>query len=371
MLLIIGAGLLMRGFSTARAIDPGFEYENVTVLSYDYLDDTGHDDDPAFWEQLRAEIAAVPGIEAAAYAVREPLGDDAGFTPVRVPGAGDNDYRPATFNAVDPTYFSVLGLELESGRTFTAAEAGNGQRVAVVSASTARNLWGSADPVGRTLLRRASFGQSAQDVEYRIVGVVEDAQLRLLGSIEPYYVLEPTPRAEKLLIRSRMDYAATAAAIRDVVRRLDPALPAPLYPLEANLDRWRGISAILAALAGSLGVIALALAGVGIYGVVSFFIGQRLREMGVRLALGARAASIYRLVFRRTMVPVVVGAAVGAGGAVALSDVLSSVLFGVSPLDPTGIGGAVLFVLGVTFAAGGAAARRAARVDPMVSLRHE
>jgi ABC-type antimicrobial peptide transport system permease subunit len=168
-----------------------------------------------------------------------------------------------------------------------------------------------------------------------------------------------------------MDFAATAAAIREVVRRLDPALPAPLYPLEANLDRWRGISAILTTLAGSLGVVALALAGVGIYGVVSFFVGRRLREMGVRVALGARAASIYGLIFRRTMVPVAVGATIGIVGAVAFSGILSSALFGVSPLDPLGVGGAMLFVLSVTLAAGGWAARRAARVDPIVTLRYE
>jgi predicted permease len=371
MVLIVGAGLLVRGLNAAQTVDPGFDYDNVTVLSYDYYEETGHEDDPAFWARLRAEIAAVPGIDAAAYAGRDPLGDDSGFSPVRLPAAGDDAFRFATFNPVNPEYFSVLGLGIATGRTFTEAEVSDGQLVAVISESTARNFWGPADPIGETLQRRVGSGQTAQDIEYRIVGVVEDAQLSSLGAIDPYYVFVPTPVADKMLIRSRMDFTATAAAIRAVVRRLDPALPAPLYPLEANLDRWRGISAILTTLAGSLGVVALALAGVGIYGVVSFFVGRRLREMGVRVALGARAASIYGLIFRRTMVPVAVGATIGIVGAVAFSGILSSALFGVSPLDPLGVGGAMLFVLSVTLAAGGWAARRAARVDPIVTLRYE
>jgi predicted permease len=371
MVLIVGAGLLVRGLNAAQAIDPGFDYGNVTVLSYDYYEETGHEDDPAFWERLRAEIAAVPGIDGAAYAGREPLGDDSGFSAARLPGSGDGEFRPATFNPVSPEYFSVLGLGMTTGRTFTEGEVGDGQLVAVISESTARNFWGSADPIGQMLQRRVGFGQTAQDIEYRIVGVAEDAQLTSLGAVDAYYVFVPTPAAEKVLIRSRMDFPATAAAIREVVRRLDPALPAPLYPLEANLDRWRGISAILTTLAGSLGVVALALAGVGIYGVVSFFVSRRVREMGVRVALGARAANLYRLIFRRTMVPVVVGATIGIVGAFAFSGVLSSVLFGVSPLDPVGVGGAMLFVLGVTLAAGGWAARRATRVDPMAALRYE
>ena len=372
MVLIIGAGLLVRGLNAAQAIDPGFDYDNVTILSYDYYEETGHEDDPAFWERLRAEIVAVPGIDAAAYAGRDPLGDDSGFTPISLPGSGENEFRFATFNPVNPEYFSVLGLGVETGRTFTQAEVADGQRVAVISESTARNFWGSADPIGETLQRRVGFGQTAQNfIEYRIVGVVEDAQLTSLGAIDPYYVFVPTPTAEKMLIRSRMDFAATATAIREVVRRLDPGLPAPLYPLEANLDRWRGISAILTTLAGSLGVVALALAGVGIYGVVSFFVSRRVREMGVRVALGARAANLYRLIFLRTMLPVVVGATIGIVGAIAFSGVLSSVLFGVSPLDPIGVGGAMMFVVGVTLASGGWAARRATRVDPMVALRYE
>jgi ABC-type antimicrobial peptide transport system permease subunit len=144
-----------------------------------------------------------------------------------------------------------------------------------------------------------------------------------------------------------------------------------MYPLEANLSRARSISGLVTTLAGALGGLALVLAAVGIYGVVSHFVGRRFREIGIRQALGARAASIYRLVFTRTMRPVAVGAAFGVAGALAVSGVLSNVLFGVSPLDPLGVSGAALFVLGVAVGAGVWGARRAASLDPLETLRHD
>jgi hypothetical protein len=261
-----------------------------------------------------------------------------------------------------------VAIPVVRGRTFTDSDFTAEVRNAIVSESTARNLWGDEEPIGRTLLRRV--GRDAE-AELRVVGVVGDAQVSTLGQVDPYYVYLPTRVADKLLVRSRLDFEATAAAIRGVVRRLDPALPAPLYPLDANLERWRGISGLVTTLAGALGGLALVLAAVGIYGVVSYFVGRRVREIGVRLALGAQIASIYRLVLRRTMRPVAIGATMGAAGAIAASGILSSMLFGVSNLDPLGLGGAALFVLGVAFAAGIWAAARAARVDPVVTLRHE
>jgi predicted permease len=371
MLLIIGAGLLIRGLNAAQAIDPGFDPAGVTVLSYDYTENTGHEDDPAFWQLLRTELASLPGVEAVAYASREPLGDDSGLSPIRRPGTDEFQSRSAVFNSVGPEYFSTVGLSLTGGRAFTDADLSSDDRVAIISESTARNLWGSQNPLGQTLLWGPFPFAGAEEIEFRIIGVVADAQLSALGQIDPYYVYVPSSIEEKLLIRSRLDAAPTAAAIREVVRRLDPSLPAPIYPLTANLERWRGISGIVALLASGLGAVALALAGVGIYGVVAFFVGRRLREMGVRLALGAGAGGIYRLILSRTMLPVAVGATIGIAVAVAFSGILSSLLFGIRPLDPIGIGGAMLFVLAIALASGGWAARRATASDPIATLRHD
>jgi predicted permease len=368
MLLMIGAGLLLRGLHAAHTADPGFDYRSVTVLSYDYVSDTGHAPDSAFWPQLEREIAALPGVESTAYVVREPLGDDFVTAAVRLPGSVAGDERVAELNWVGAEYFSVLDLPLLQGRVFADSELGAAPGVAIVSESTARNLWPGGDAIGRTLLWRPPRGE---EVELTVVGVARDAQVRSLGEIDPYYVYLPARVAEKLLIKSRADFATTAAAIRSVVRELDPGLPVPVYPLEANLERWRNVSGVVTTLAAALGVLALTLAAVGIYGVVSHFVGQRVREIGIRVALGAEAPKVLGLVLRRTLRPVVVGAVLGIAGGVAVSGVLSSMLFGVSPVDALGLVGAVLFVLCVALSSAGAVARRAARVDPMVALRYE
>ncbi len=259
-------------------------------------------------------------------------------------------------------------MPLVLGRTFGDTDLVKDSNVAIVSESTARNLWHGGDAIGRTLLWRRPRDK---EIELTIVGVAKDAQVRSLGQTDPYYVYLPARVGDKLLVKSRTDFATTAAAIRDVVRALDPGLPVPMYPLEANLERSRNVSGIVTTLAAALGALALILAAVGIYGVVSHFVGQRIREIGIRIALGAEAPKVVGLILKRTMRPVVVGAALGIAGGIGVSSVLSSMLFGVSPVDTLALVGSILFVLGVALMSGGAVARRATRVDPMVTLRHE
>ena len=203
-----------------------------------------------------------------------------------------------------------------------------------------------------------------------VVGVVADAQVTALGQIDPYYVYVPG-EGSAVLVKGRTDVATTVSGIRAAVRTVDPALLVTVLPLEATLGWSRGISRTVASLFGGLGVLALVLAAVGIFGVVSFAVAGRYREIGVRLALGATANGVLGLVLRQTMRPVVVGALIGIAAASALSRILSSVLFGVSPADPVGLGGAALLVLGVALAAGVMAARPATRADPTVTLRYE
>jgi ABC-type antimicrobial peptide transport system permease subunit len=156
-----------------------------------------------------------------------------------------------------------------------------------------------------------------------------------------------------------------------VARTIDPGVVAHVVPLAENVAWWRGISGTVTALAAGLGALALALASVGIYGVVSYAVTRRYREIGIRLALGGRAPQVMRLILRQTMRPVAIGATAGIAAATGLSSVLSSVLFGVSPAGPFGIGGAALVVLGAALAAGVTAAGRATHTDATVSLRYE
>jgi hypothetical protein len=214
-----------------------------------------------------------------------------------------------------------------------------------------------------------------QDASLEVVGVASDAQLTVVGQVDEYYLYLPAaPRVAFLLetlVKSRTDFASTALAIRTATERLDPGLAVRVSPLETNLDYWRNLSGTLTGLAGSLGLLALTLGAVGIYGVVAYFVGRCTREIAIRIALGARPGNVLAMILKRTMRPVVVGAVVGLAGAVALSRVLSSVLFGVSPFDPLGIGAAALFVLAVAFTAGVLPGRKATRQQPLTALHYE
>jgi putative ABC transport system permease protein len=371
MVLMIGSGLLLRGLYATQTIDPGFAYRDVAYASYD-LRSAGYDPERAteFQRRLLQEVEALPGVDAAAQVWTPPL-TYTGFraTSIRLPGQPPEQARQATLNVVSPKYFSLIGIPIVRGRAFADAELTDNAGVAVVTESTARNFWPGRDPIGQSLV----WQQPDRAVELRVVGVAKDAEVTLVGQVDPYYLYLPAGPGGMaqlgLVVKTRTDFAATATAIRRLIGGLDAGVVVAVSPLEGNIDFWRGLSGAVTTLAATLGGLALLLASVGIYGVVSYFVGYRFREMGVRLALGARSFDVLAFVLRRTLRPVAIGAVIGVVGAVAVSGVLSAVLFGVSAADPVGIGGAALFVLCVAVAAGALAARRATRVDPAVTLR--
>jgi predicted permease len=367
MTLMIASGLLLRGLYATYTVDPGFDYGNVATVSLQ-LEQAGYapEDAAALWQRLRNEIEALPGVAAVASTMRAPLGTDMARIPIHLPGENQSESRIAEINAVEAGYFSLLGIPMVRGRTFTESElarAGReaGTRPAIVSEMTARNLWGEGDPIGRTFV--------AGDDSLEVVGVAADAQTAAIGQIDSHYIY--VPGSGMLLVRSRTGVSTTASGIRTAVRALDPGLFVRVLPVEANLGWWRGVSGTVTALGAGLGALALVLASVGIYGVVSYAVTRRYREIGVRMALGASPRDVLMMLLRQTMRPVVVGAVIGVAAASAMSGILSSVLFGVSPADPAGFGGAVLLVLGVALIAGIMAARRATWIDPMTTLHSE
>lgn len=372
MILMVGVGLLLRGLSVTQTIDPGFELRNVAVASYDMFGGYDLAEAAVFQRRLLEEVRGLPGVETAAQAVTEPLNADTEGAGIRLPTQDRTQIRGMEMNAVTDDYFDVIGVPIVRGRAFEDADMADGSGAAIVTESTARNLWPGEDPIGQQLLMAVSRDQ---DVTLEVVGVARDAQLAVVGQVEPYYLYLPAvPRAAqllKLLVKSRTDFASSATAVRAAAQRLDPGLAVQVSPLEANLEYWRKLSGITTGLFASLGLLALILGAVGIYGVVAYFVGRRTREIAIRVALGARPGEVLAMVLRRTMRPVVVGAVVGLAGAIAISRVLSSVLFGVSPFDPLGIGVAALFVLGVAFAAGFLPGCRATRQPPLAALHYE
>jgi predicted permease len=372
MVLMVATGLLLRGLASTQTIDPGFEARDVAVATYDLRGAYDPPEAAAFQQRLLEAVRSLPGVEAAAQAITEPLNSDTEGAGIRLPTQDRAQSRDAVLNGVTPDYFDVVGIPLVRGRAFDDADLSDASAATIVTESTARNLWPGEEPVGQRLLMAAG---PDRDLALEVVGVARDAQVTVVGQIEPYYLYMPAaPRIAQLLqllVKSRVDYNSTAAAIRDTAERLDPGLAVRVRPLEANLDYWRRLSSILTGLGATLGLLALVLGAVGIYGVVAYFVSRRVREIAIRTALGARPGVVLAMILKRTMRPVVVGAVVGLGGAVAASQVLASALFGVSPFDPVGIGAAALFVLAVALTAGLLPGRKAVREQPLAVLRHD
>jgi predicted permease len=375
MVLTIAAGLLLRGLHAAQTVEPGFGYDGVAVASFG-LGGAGYDTQraAAFQRQLMERVGSLPGMVAVAQAASTPLSPGTTRTFVGMPG--EEQYALVPFNAASPNYFSLIGIPIVRGRTFTDAELVDGSPAVIVTEATARRYWPDRDPIGQTIGgNRPTPEGEIQRFEFRVVGVAKDAQISDIGEIPSSYLYFPAvPQRQpalQLLAKSRVDFATTAASIRAAAADLDPALVVRIAPLEANLDLRRNLGRLVGSLSTSLGALALVLASVGVYGVVAYAVGRRIREIAIRIALGASARSVLTLVLRRTMRPVVAGAVIGVAAAAGMSRVLVSVLFGVSPVDPLALLGAALVVASVAVVAGVVPALRAARVDPMRALHYE
>jgi predicted permease len=363
MILLICSGLFLRGLQRTYTFNPGFSMSNVVLTSFDLLG-AGYSEESSarFRQQLVEQVSAIPGVDRVAQVARSPLGEDNSSRNYSVPG-GSQDYQ-IEHNSVSPGYFALLHIPIVRGRDFTDSETSVGKPVVILTQSTARRLWPNEDPIGKTLLDGAGPGTPG----LKVVGVVADAQVAHPGE-SPELYLYRAGGGNTLLARVSGDYGTIAKSIKMVVRDLDPELPPHVAKLEDNMEFWRSLSRILSALLSALGGLALFLASIGVYGMVSYAVSCRTREIGIRMALGASFRSVMVLVVRGSMRPVVVGALVGVACSAAVSSLLSSVLYGVSPWDPASFLLVPAFLLAVALCACYLPARKAARVDPVESLR--
>ena len=313
MVLLISAALLLRALHAAYTVDPGFEYRQVAVVSID-LRGPRYDDITveAFRKQALERLGSLPGVAAVAQVSKVPLSPGRRQASFRLPHQ-DRSYE-FDVNTVSPEYFSLIRIPIVGGRTFARAELDRGARAAIVTEATARRFWPGQDPVGRTIV-----ATSNPDAVLEIVGVARDASVSHVGSTDSNYVYLPAgPSAERwltVLVRSSTDLEALSTSIRKAVATLDPGLLARVQPLEANLDFWREGSRAIATLAGTLSVLALVLALVGVYGVVSYLVARRRREVGIGMALGASSRAVQTLILLETFRPVGVGVLIGVMGA--------------------------------------------------------
>jgi predicted permease len=375
LLLVIVAGLFFRALQHATSIQPGFDQERVDVVSLD-LSVAGirAESEAPFVRQLLERVRALPGVESATTAWDLPLdGGRMGLGSLRAPGPRLPDVAPlfADWNVVETDFFRTMRIRLMSGRDFADSDTRQAPRVAIVNEALARRMWPGQEPLGQRLVSE----NPDETVELTVVGVAADAKLVTLGGAAEPYIYVPMSQQSmsriSLLVRTEGS-RSSIPQVRALLREMQPTLPIteamPLGDITAiGLVPQR----IAASVAGSLGLIGLLLAAIGIYGVTAYSVSRRTREIGIRIALGADRGRVLRLVLRQGVVLAAIGVAIGIVLAGLGSTFLESLLFGVRGLDPLTFGAAcVLFAL-VTLVASYLPARRAASVDPMVALRTE
>jgi predicted permease len=368
MVLLVAAGLLSRGLQAAQVIDPGFSYKGVITTAFD-LKEQRYTDPQAkeFHRQVLERVAAIPGVDAVSQAVVSPLDGSSYGSVIEVDGnSGPTEIR---YNRVSPAFFSLLGIPIIRGRGHTDGETQRDAHVAVVSEAGARRFWPNQDALGKT------FRMGKENTVYEVIGIARDIRSADLAHLETNFFYFPAnvefQSHMHLLVHTNGNLAAAAKLIRDAAHSVDAGIIVKAKPLEESYKFWQTPSRILASVMAGLGLLGLLLASLGIYGVVSYAVSSRIREIGIRMTLGAKPAGILSMVVKQAMRPVVLGLAIGLAACAAASRLMELLLYGVSPFDPVTFAGVAIFLMAVALMACYLPARRATRVDPMDALRYE
>lgn len=374
LVLLVGGGLMLRALQRAQSLDLGFEPKGAVEVSFD-LRLQGYDEarGQEFQKRLLERARALPGVRAAGLVDLPPVdlhfSRDSVFVEGRLPERDARAPRVMVSRA-GPGYFQALGTRLVRGRDFDERDDEKATLVAVVNETFAQRFWPGEDPLGK---RFRLGGQRAPLLE--VVGVLEEGKYAGLNEEPQGYVVRPLAQTytgtNTLILRTEADPKALIALMRGEVRQLDPHLPVSGKTLEERLAMPLLPVRVGAALLGGFGLLALALAAVGIYGVMSYAVSRRTREIGIRMALGARASQVLGLTLRQGMTPVMVGVGVGLAAALGLTRLAGSLLYGVSTSDPLTYAGVAALLTAVALLACYIPASRAAKVDPLVALRNE
>jgi predicted permease len=373
MTLLVAAGLCLEGSRRAQRVDIGFDPQQVLVAGL-RVGMHGYAEEQAlgFYRQLRERLATTPGVQAVGLASWLPLGFEGGSSlGIQVPGydRAPNEDMGAQYAIISPGYFAALKIPLLAGRDFTDQDDATRARVAIINETMARRFWPGQDPLGRT------FTIWGGQRELTVIGVVKDGKYRFLQEApKPFVYFAYQQGAWDLnlgiAVRTEAEPLAFAGTLRQAIRAVDPgvevwALLAMTDYIQAAFLGQRIVSTLLTA----LGLVALFLAAMGIYGVMTYLVSQRTHEVGIRLALGASAGGVMQLVVGEGMRLVGVGLGLGVLGALALSRSLASFLYGLPPFDPVILGTVAVVLTLASLTACLVPAWRAARVDPMVALR--
>ncbi|MBO0859499.1 MAG: ABC transporter permease [Chloracidobacterium sp.] len=377
LILLIGAGLMMRSFMRLQGVNPGFNPENLLTLRVD-LPGAKYDTPEksrAFFKGLLERVSALPGAQAAGAAWRLPLAGGGRRTPLTVEGfpvlpGGQGSLVNYCVSA--PNYFYAMGIPILKGRDFTGADARDSMKVAIIDEQVAREFWPNESPLGKRVRFEAREENDPWHTIVGVVGAVKHNSLKLERTKTVYVPHAQDSMGDMTLAVRAANTENLAPAIRGQVKAMDPDQPITnMRTMTEVISRSVWQPRLYAILFGALAAVALALASIGVYGVMAYSVSERTREIGVRVALGAQRRNVLKLVIAQGMKLALIGAGVGLGASLALTRLMQSLLFEVSPTDPWTFAGLAALLSGVAMLACYLPARRATKVDPMFALRCE
>jgi predicted permease len=371
LVLLVAAGLMLRSLARLQAITLGFTPDNVVTMAV-----TSRAPRPEFYEQLLAHVQALPGVESASLGSTAPLLGYASMTVMDIEGRSDIKLAAVGLHSVSPDYFKTLGISLLMGRTFAEGDRAGAPRVAIINQAAAEKFFAGEDPLGHRIQPYIDPAYQTPEKFVEIIGVVASARYgRLEQAVEPdvyLSALQPTDPTQTLIVRTSLSAASITPAVRSEVAALDHNVPVTAIQTMREraaevTSRTRFIAVLLALFAG----LALLLAAAGIYGVTAYSVAARTRELGIRIALGARASDVRGLVLRQGIALIAAGLVLGLVSAWASLKILRSQLYEVSATDPLTLGLMALLLAGVALFACYLPARKAMRTDPLAALRYQ
>ena len=367
LVLLMGTGLLTRSLQRAQSVDLGFEPQRLLVCSLDIAaQGQNGSGGAALVQQLSEQLRALPGVESVSLAATAPFAG-VSYGTIALEGRQKGEEIAVNYNVVSPAYFETLGIPVIEGRPFSEEEARQGQPVAVINAAMAQRCWPGSDPIGRRFRSGSAL--------YEVVGVARNISSMRPGVQDGPYLYTPATPGQQfgpaLIVRMTTKSQALAAAVKDLAQSFDKTVPVAVKPITEYLNRTLRPARSGALLLGALSMQAWVLAMAGVYGVVAYTVSRRTREIGIRMALGARPGNILRLVIRQGLRLILIGIGTGLLLSLAASRILSSALFGLSAFDPLTFVGVSLLVAAVALLACYIPARKATRIEAMAALRYE
>jgi predicted permease len=373
--LLVGAGLLVRTLYNLQTVDLGYSAEHLLLVRVDAREADAVRSGGVFRELL-GQLQQIPGVRAASFSSSGVFSGGYSESEIKVEGytATGNHDRGSHFEVVGPKYFSTLGVPVVLGRELVESDAAATTKYCVINEAFAKQFFEGRNPIGM----RVTSLMEGSDISHQIVGVVKNARTQnLRDDVRPrYFVPSGQPPFDNLrpifLIRSAANPGTVLSAARQTIQRVDPSMPI----LDAQLVQERMAPLLaqeraIAQLAMAFGGVAILLAAIGLYGVLSYGVVRRRSEIAIRIALGAQAGRVIGMILRETAVLIVAGLTLGAGVAYAAARLITTQLFGVTPEDPLTFGLAVALLVLVALFAAYLPAHRASRVDPMAALRSE